>query len=417
MPPRRRRRENTPPLEYDQEKFCSPAAAKLFEKIGRRSLVPERGVEIEEEVCEDLRYEVVRSEIIRRGWRKLADADRVGEVNSSIVYEYYANFPSSNEDQAVFVRGQWVPSGEHDINALFDVPDYTIEEDEYFRLASSAEFEHTRVAETLGVLGTRFSTLSGVPKYLKRNQLNPAAKAWLYFVSARLLPSTHFTEIDVDRLKLVYAILTGLRINIGRIIRSSIRHSCRMTTTAGLGHGTFITELCHTYGVPTFDTDVRSGQKRPITKLMILTYRFPEIEQQSPNRQHIEEDMDFDIDVDELTGVGGPAHAAPQGDHAGPSTSHAAGPSSSYPTGIEGRLDAIYRQNEQILAQNAYLINERNRTSAFYNDYLQERQRFDRNHIDELNKLVHEWTMSEDRRQHFSYPPDFTPYQPQPPPQ
>lgn len=128
-------------------------------------------------MCEDLRYEVVRSEIIQRGWRRLADADRVGEVNSSIVYEYYANFPSCNEDHAVFVRGQWVPSGDHDINTLFDLPNYTLEEDEYHRLASSAEFEHTRVAETLGVLGTRFSTLSGVPKFLKRNQLNPAAKA------------------------------------------------------------------------------------------------------------------------------------------------------------------------------------------------------------------------------------------------
>ena len=85
MPPRRRRRESTPPLEYDREKFCSPDAVRLFEKLGRRSLVPERGIELEEAVCEDLRYEVVRSEIIRRGWRSLEDSEHVGDVNSSIV--------------------------------------------------------------------------------------------------------------------------------------------------------------------------------------------------------------------------------------------------------------------------------------------------------------------------------------------
>ena len=91
-----------------------------------------------------------------------------------------------------------MPSGAEDLNALFQLPDCSLEEDDYYRLASSTDFDHTRVADTLDVPSIIFHTLSGVPKYLKRNQLNPAAKAWAYFVSARLLPSTHFTEIDID---------------------------------------------------------------------------------------------------------------------------------------------------------------------------------------------------------------------------
>ena len=102
-----------------------------------------------------------------------------------------------------------MPSGAQDMN-------------DYYRLASSTDFDHTRVADTLDVPSIIFHTLSGVPKYLKRNQLNPAAKAWAYFVSARLLPSTHFSEIDIDRLKFVYEIMTGLWIDVGRIIHSSI---------------------------------------------------------------------------------------------------------------------------------------------------------------------------------------------------
>ena len=140
--------------------------------------------------------------------------------------------------------------------------------------------------------------------------MNPTAKAWVYFFSARFLPSTHFSEIHIDRIKLVYAIMTGLRIDVGRIIRSSIRYSCRLTTIGGLSHGTFITELCHTYDVPTHDTDVMSAQKRPITKYMILTYGYSIVEVVEPSsreRQRIEENIDFDIDVDDVMVTGKPS--------------------------------------------------------------------------------------------------------------
>ena len=78
---------------------------------------------------------------------------------------------------------------------------------------------------------------------MKRSQFNPVANAWAYFVSARLLSSKHISDIDMDRVKLVYVIMSGMRIDVGCIIRSNIRYSCRLSITGGLGHGTFITDL------------------------------------------------------------------------------------------------------------------------------------------------------------------------------
>ena len=85
---------------------------------------------------------------------------------------------------------------------------------------------------------------NGVPQTMPLCQMNQEAPTWTYFVCYRLLPVSHFSTIPVQRALMVYAIMKGFSLDLGRAIPKSIKHISRGTTTGGLGHGSFITHLC-----------------------------------------------------------------------------------------------------------------------------------------------------------------------------
>uniref|UniRef100_M1DXG9 Putative plant transposon protein domain-containing protein n=1 Tax=Solanum tuberosum TaxID=4113 RepID=M1DXG9_SOLTU len=69
-----------------------------------------------------------------------------------------------------------------------------------------------------------------------------------------LIPGLHYTDISRDRVCLVYALMTGMELNIGAIIKSSMRmarvHKGHMHAFGGL-----ITKMCHVAGVPKENLD------------------------------------------------------------------------------------------------------------------------------------------------------------------
>ncbi|PIN26667.1 hypothetical protein CDL12_00576 [Handroanthus impetiginosus] len=72
---------------------------------------------------------------------------------------------------------------------------------------------------------------------------------WLRFVSARLLPSSHTSEVTRERAVMIYAILTNVPFDIGRFLHRSILKSAMGGLTMGLYHPSLITELCARAGL------------------------------------------------------------------------------------------------------------------------------------------------------------------------
>ncbi|XP_062080769.1 uncharacterized protein LOC133785563 [Humulus lupulus] len=138
-------------------------------------------------------------------------------------------------NRKVFVRRVLVECDIDNIDALYQLPMLLQDEDEYYQLAYNSEIDWTEVVETLGIPGATFVMKNGEPKHLRRYQINCVAKAWTLFVSVRLMPNTHLSEVGTNRCCLVYAIMMGLFVDIGRVIHTSNRDLCRLTTTAGLG--------------------------------------------------------------------------------------------------------------------------------------------------------------------------------------
>ena len=52
--------------------------------------------------------------------------------------------------------------------------------------------------------------------------LTEEAKVWFYFVSSVLLPSKHLITVRRNEAILLYALLKGYKINVGKIIENSI---------------------------------------------------------------------------------------------------------------------------------------------------------------------------------------------------
>ena len=74
-------------------------------------------------------------------------------------------------------------------------------------------------------------------------------KAWLNFIAAKLLPFNHLSDVTKEWVVLLYAIVSGMFINVRKVIQESICYSIRAPTTGGLTHPSLIFALCQNAGV------------------------------------------------------------------------------------------------------------------------------------------------------------------------
>ncbi|KAJ8557151.1 hypothetical protein K7X08_002776 [Anisodus acutangulus] len=173
------------------------------------------------------------------------------------------------------------------------------EEEDDFTVWKNSEIDWVEVTETTGYPGGRFTYTYDAPKGMLLYQFNKVVKVWLYFMSARLIASIHLSDIPVDRVKLVYAIMKGFSVDVDRFVKNSIKWICRLNTTAGLGHGSLITSLCVTYGVPESNNDVKGRVHNPLTRTIVNAYSDPTPEPTPvegncnlPKRQQREQDKE-----------------------------------------------------------------------------------------------------------------------------
>ena len=109
-----------------------------------------------------------------------------------------------------------------DLNVYFGVRD--IPDDQYTRFASG-ELDHDTIKASLCAPGTIRANPGDEKSSVLAGKLRKKAKVWLNFVMAKLLPTTHVTEVTIERLIFVFALISGLSIDVGRIIHEQIYNS------------------------------------------------------------------------------------------------------------------------------------------------------------------------------------------------
>ncbi|XP_062118345.1 uncharacterized protein LOC133831960 [Humulus lupulus] len=127
--------------------------------------------------------------------------------NFKVNYQQLKHYIDGQVDQVksveVLCTGVWVECNIDNIDALYGLPVMSQKDDEYYQLAYYSDIDWNDVAETLGILGPSFVIQDGHPNNFKRFQMNRVAKAWTLFVSVRLMPNTHLSEVGTDRCLLV----------------------------------------------------------------------------------------------------------------------------------------------------------------------------------------------------------------------
>ncbi|KAK5840147.1 hypothetical protein PVK06_009028 [Gossypium arboreum] len=190
--PRKRTRASAQIDEPENKFHCEEAKVRYESIFKNQQIHPEKGFTLKESNYRDFMARI-RQVAETLNWELFYE--KRPSVDEELVREFYANL-TLGEMIEVPVRGIKVPINSNAINVFFELPD--LENDEYSTLMSNIKPENLReILEELTVEGS----------------------SWIV-----LLPSSHGTTISLERMVLLYSILTGKTIDVGKIILKEIRN-------------------------------------------------------------------------------------------------------------------------------------------------------------------------------------------------
>ena len=395
-------------MEFDSTKFLCHEAAEIYKKIHVKSVVRERGFECTPPVHQvNNLYEDIRAEIKRRDWETLCCGDFVGPANCSLMFEFYANVSFPDEQENVYLRGKWIPFGLAYINNMFGTMHLHEDSDSYHKLINTRRLDYVKIAETLSMPGARFVYVHGEPKYMHRWQLNKVARAWIYFISARLLPTTHLSSIDLNRCLLAFVIMKKWDLDVGKVVYDNIMNIAQFKTTGGPAHGSLITAMAMKYGIDTYENDVIRKPMGNITRTHFYDFDAPSLEQPTHEPGVKRQRGQSSTTQDEAAEEDEPINEAPM---------QLEPPIDRWTQATHDRLDNLFRQNEYMIRQNAYIIQTNREQAENYNAYFAAQNEYSHRQVNELNAAFGRIDLEEFDGTYFTPPPTWEPYQPPPPP-
>ena len=149
--------------------------------------------------------------IEKRGWR--ITCQHMPSKFSALVREFCTNMVDRKDTQC-YVRGKWVSFNRHDINQLLKLG----------KLSNGTKFkelkknpDYQKIVKTLTIEKGEWQDNKKYPhESIARGSLIEEAKVWFYFLSLTLLPSKHVRTMRQDEVILLYFILKGHKISLGK---------------------------------------------------------------------------------------------------------------------------------------------------------------------------------------------------------
>ena len=151
------------------------------------------------------------------------------------------------EGKKVYVRGQWIDFSKEMVNILFNLK---VQKDgsKFKKLLKDPEYQKIVDLLTTGK-GKWKGTKKTLYKSIAIGDLTEKAKVWFYFIGSVLLPSKHLNTARRDKSIILYALLKGYKINVGKIIEKSILSYSIRKFRGLIPHPATITSLCLLGGV------------------------------------------------------------------------------------------------------------------------------------------------------------------------
>lgn len=372
--------------KFNSDKFVSEEAEKRFDSMRAKKVLGERGMEFDSRLKHDPIYNSILVNIEQRGWKTLVQVPYGGI--KQLVIEFYANIPECRKNKC-FVRGKWVPFDINTINGIFKLVTLDPEEDEYVKFIEG-QIDFGAVINRLCKPGSQWVMSNGKPRHLMKADMTKEATAWTYFVCANLLPVSHVSSITVERVLLIYAIMEGYTIDIGKVINSSLKRFGRGGTTGGLGHASTVTTLCQNADTPSWTDDLYVRALPTITAVMVNAYGEQTVKRLA--RANLAGAIPEENEEEEIEPMAEDAHV------------RITPPTDPYMQFLAQQNSHIIQQNDFIYRQNSHLM-----------QYYAQRSQYDADHTTHINSLLGRWDQNQQDPIFFQQPPLFPPFDSQPP--
>jgi len=164
-------------------------------------------------------FDEFKEELERRRWDEELTSFEEGSIDVAIVKEFYANLYDLEDKspKQVRVRGHLIKFDDA-LNTFLKTP-VIIEEGE--TLLAYSRFSLLRpdpqeLAAKLCILGRGFElNANGQPLKILRKNMTTLAQTWSVLSYSNLIPTSHTSDITLDRAKLIYGIIMKMEMNLG----------------------------------------------------------------------------------------------------------------------------------------------------------------------------------------------------------
>ncbi|KAH1265529.1 hypothetical protein GmHk_01G001215 [Glycine max] len=233
---------------YDSSRFVSRDAWDRYaDNILGRNILSERNAKLYINEFDDFRREVER-----RNWHRELTIFSEGSIDVVIVKEFYANLyvPEDKEPNQVRVRGYLIKFNANSLNTFLKTPVVLEQGDS---LPSYSRFCRLRpdpqeLVAWLCILGREFVlNTEGLPWKLLRKDLSTLVQTWSVLSYSNLAPTSHTSDLNLDRARLVCGLVMKMDMIIGALIFRQISLIAQ-SNSSRLGFLALITALCKARG-------------------------------------------------------------------------------------------------------------------------------------------------------------------------
>ena len=185
------------------------------------------------------------SEIIeKKGWDFFCKKMALGFA--VLAREFYSNMLEMREE-SIYVRGVWVPFRHKRINEVFQLKELK-HDSKLKKLVENPDDEKIVNLLTTGK-GKWESTKKNSHQSINRGSLTEEAKVWFYFIASVIIPTKHLCSVREQEAIILYALLKGYKMNVGRLTDGSIKGYHQSRKRGLIPHPATITRLCILAGV------------------------------------------------------------------------------------------------------------------------------------------------------------------------
>jgi len=220
---KRKSGDSRPTTQYDTRRFYSFEAWTRYTNnvLGRHILV-ERKVEIYHTKLDEFKGELERHNFHKR-LTNLADSS----IGLPLVKKFYTNHYSSKgpAPKQLKIRGHLIRIDADNLNAFLEtlvvlvegesLPDYS----RYCRMPTNTK----EIKAALCIPDQGFIlNAKGHPGKILVKDLTTLAQVWSVLSYSNLAPTSHTSDLTVDRARLIFGLITQLEMNVGALISGKI---------------------------------------------------------------------------------------------------------------------------------------------------------------------------------------------------